>query len=104
MCPEKNRSAPNVSLLKISELIVNCDGKGPIWVRVIKTALIMINRAPLFIINGILGIGALIGYGMKVPLEIMLGGLIVWDIVMPLSTALLAYLFWNARTIKTEYA
>jgi len=52
----------------------------------------------LFIINGILGIGALIGYGLNVPLEIMLGGLIVWDIVMPASTALLAYLFWNART------
>ena len=55
----------------------------------------------LFIVNGILGIGALLGYGMNVPLEIMLGGLIVWDIVMPLSTALLAYLFWNARTVKT---
>ena len=55
----------------------------------------------LFIVNGILGIGALIGYGMNVPLEIMLGGLIVWDIVMPVSSALLAYLFWNARTVKT---
>ena len=55
----------------------------------------------LFIVNGILGIGALLGYGMNVPLEIMLGGLIVWDIVMPVSTALLAYLFWNARTVKT---
>ena len=31
----------------------------------------------LFIVNGILGIGALIGYGMNVPLEIMFGGLIV---------------------------
>jgi hypothetical protein len=50
----------------------------------------------LFIANGILGTGALIGYGLNVPLEIMLGGLIVWDIVMPASTALLAYLFWNA--------
>jgi len=50
----------------------------------------------LFIANGILGTGTLIGYGLNVPLEIMLGGLIVWDIVMPASTALLAYLFWNA--------
>jgi hypothetical protein len=55
----------------------------------------------LFIVNGILGIGALIGYGLNVPLGIMLGGLIVWDIVMPASTALLAYLFWYAGTVKT---
>jgi hypothetical protein len=55
----------------------------------------------LFIVNGILGIGALIGYGLNVPLEIMLGGLIVWDIVMPASTALLAYLFWHAGTVRT---
>jgi hypothetical protein len=55
----------------------------------------------LFIINGILGIGALIGYGLNVPLEIMLGGLIVWDIVMPASTALLAYLFWTSGTART---
>ncbi len=55
----------------------------------------------LFIVNGILGIGALIGYGLNVSLEFMLGGLIVWDIVMPASTVLLAYLFWYAGTVKT---
>jgi hypothetical protein len=55
----------------------------------------------LFIANGILGILTPIGYGLNLPLEILLGGLIVWDIVMPISTALLAYLFWNARTTKT---
>jgi len=47
----------------------------------------------LFVANGILGILTPIGYGLNWPLQILLGGLIVWDIVMPISTALLAYLF-----------
>ena len=55
----------------------------------------------LFIVNGFLGILTPIGYGLNLPLEILLGGLIVWDIIMPISTALLTYLFWNARTTKT---
>ena len=54
----------------------------------------------LFIANGILGILTPIGYGLNLPIEILLGGLIVWDIVMPISTALLAYLFRNAGIIK----
>jgi hypothetical protein len=47
----------------------------------------------LFVANGILGILTPIGYGLNWPLQILLGGLIAWDIVMPISTALLAYLF-----------
>ena len=47
----------------------------------------------LFVANGILGILTPIGYALNLPIEILLGGLIVWDIVMPISTALLAYLF-----------
>jgi hypothetical protein len=54
-----------------------------------------------FVTNGILGILTPIGYGLNFPIEILLGGLVVWDIIMPLSTALLAYLFWNAKKNKT---
>jgi hypothetical protein len=55
----------------------------------------------LFVVNGVLGILTPIAYAFNFPMQILLGGLIVWDIVMPASTALLAYLFWNARTAKT---
>jgi hypothetical protein len=55
----------------------------------------------LFVANGVLGILTPIGYGLNLPIEILLSGLIVWDIIMPISTALLAYLFWNARKNKT---
>ena len=54
----------------------------------------------LFVANGILGILTPIGYGLSLPIQILLGGLIVWDIVMPISTALLAYLF--RRTGRTK--
>jgi len=47
----------------------------------------------LFVVNGILGILTPIGYALNFPIQILLGGLIVWDIVMPISTALLAILF-----------
>ncbi len=55
----------------------------------------------LFITNGILGLLTPIGYGLNLPLQIMLGGLIVWDIVMPISTALLAYLFRHSEKIAS---
>jgi len=47
----------------------------------------------LFVANGILGILTPIAYALSLPIEILLGGLIAWDIVMPLATASLAYLF-----------
>jgi hypothetical protein len=47
----------------------------------------------LFVANGILGILTPIAYALSLPMEILLGGLILWDIVMPLATASLAYLF-----------
>jgi len=56
----------------------------------------------LFITNGILGLLTPIGYGLNLPLQIMLGGLIVWDIVMPISTALLAYLFRHSEKIASQ--
>jgi len=54
----------------------------------------------LFIINGVLGIGGMIGYALGWSLNVLLGGLIVWDIIMPLSSLLLAVLF--RRTLRKD--
>jgi hypothetical protein len=51
----------------------------------------------LFVANGILGILTPIAYALSLPIEILLGGLIIWDILMPISTALLAYFFRRAQ-------
>jgi len=56
----------------------------------------------LFVANGILGILTPIGYAFSLPMEILLGGLIVWDIVMPISTASLAILFRRTPKIEQE--
>ena len=50
----------------------------------------------LLIINGVLGIGGMIGYALGLSMNILLGGLIAWDIVMPASSILLAILFKRA--------
>src|SRR4030043_2125735 len=47
----------------------------------------------LFIVNGVLGIGGVIGYALGWSMNILLGGLIAWDIIMPISSLLLAVLF-----------
>jgi hypothetical protein len=47
----------------------------------------------LFVLNGVLGLLTPVAYVINLPMNIMLGGLVVWDIVMPLATASLAYLF-----------
>jgi hypothetical protein len=47
----------------------------------------------LFVLNGILGIGGMIGYALHWSMSLLLGGLIVWDVVMPVATILLAVLF-----------
>jgi len=47
----------------------------------------------LFVLNGVLGLLTPVAYVINLPMNIMLGGLIVWDIVMPLATASLAYQF-----------
>ena len=54
----------------------------------------------LFIVNGILGIGGMIGYALGLSLNILAGGLIIWDIVMPISSVLLAILF--RRALKND--
>jgi hypothetical protein len=56
----------------------------------------------LFIVNGILGIGGMIGYALGFSLNILAGGLIVWDIIMPLSSILLAVLFRRVLKINTS--
>ena len=47
----------------------------------------------LFVVNGMLGLGGMIGYALHWNMKVLLGGLILWDIIMPLSTILLAVLF-----------
>lgn len=54
----------------------------------------------LFVVNGILGIGGMIGYALGLSLNILAGGLIVWDIIMPLSSILLAVLFRRVLKIN----
>jgi hypothetical protein len=56
----------------------------------------------LFAANGILGILTPIGYGLSLPIEILLVGLIIWDILMPVSTASLAILFRRTRNTRQE--
>ena len=56
----------------------------------------------LFIVNGILGIGGMIGYALGLSLNILAGGLVVWDIIMPLSSILLAVLFRRVLKINNS--
>ena len=56
----------------------------------------------LFIINGILGIGGMIGYALGLSMNILAGGLIVWDIIMPISSLLLAVLFRRVLRINNS--
>jgi hypothetical protein len=37
---------------------------------------------------------------LNLPIEVLLGGLIVWDIVMPIATASLAYLFRRGAQVQ----
>jgi hypothetical protein len=47
----------------------------------------------LFLINGVLGIGGMIGYALGLSMSILMAGLVAWDIIMPVSSILLAILF-----------
>jgi len=51
----------------------------------------------LFVFNGILGIGGAIGFALNLDWRILIGGLIIWTIVMPVTTALLTYWFKNSE-------
>jgi len=58
----------------------------------------------LFIINGLLGIGGMIGYALGLNMNIMLGGLVMWDIIMPISGILLAVIFKRARRTSPNFS
>jgi len=51
----------------------------------------------LFVVNGVLGIGGMIGYALGLSTTILYGGLLAWDIIMPISSILLAILFKRAQ-------
>lgn len=51
----------------------------------------------LFIVNGVIGIAGIIGYALNIGYMIILGGLLAWDILFPITTALLAVLFRRIR-------
>jgi hypothetical protein len=54
----------------------------------------------LFIFNGILGIGGVVGYALGLNFKILAGGLIIWDIIMPISSVLVAIKF--IRILRAE--
>jgi hypothetical protein len=54
----------------------------------------------LFVFNGVLGIGGAIGFALNLDWRILIGGLVVWTIVMPITTALVAYWFKMGRPAK----
>jgi hypothetical protein len=47
----------------------------------------------IFVINGILGIGGVIGFALRWSIELMLWGLLLWNIIMPIAAGLLIYYF-----------
>ncbi len=47
----------------------------------------------IFITNGLLGVGGLVGYGLGMSMEIMYLGLMVWNVIMPIAVSLLIYRF-----------
>jgi hypothetical protein len=55
----------------------------------------------LFVFNGILGIGGAVGFALNLDWRILIGGLIIWTIVMPVTTALLAYWFKTEKYSST---
>jgi hypothetical protein len=52
----------------------------------------------LFVFNGILGIGGAIGFALNLDWRILIGGLILWTIVMPITTALISYWFKTEKS------
>jgi hypothetical protein len=47
----------------------------------------------LFVTNGVLGIGGVVGFALRWDMNLLLGGLVAWDVVMPASTILIALVF-----------
>ncbi len=51
----------------------------------------------LFVTNGVLGIGGVVGFALRWDMNLLLAGLVAWDVVMPASTILLALVFRSSR-------
>ena len=51
----------------------------------------------LFVVNGGLGLGGMLGYALGWNMKLLLAGLIGWDLIMPLSTILLSVVFWKEK-------
>lgn len=64
-------------------------------VPVFKSGLLEKSIKLLFAVNGLMGIGGLIGYALRLDLMIMYGGLVLWNILMPIATALTVIYFKN---------
>lgn len=56
----------------------------------------------LFVVNGLLGAGGLVGYARSWDLRVMLGGLVVWSFLMPLATALVAIRFRRSAAFPSS--
>lgn len=55
----------------------------------------------LFILNGVLGIGGLIGYVVNLSMNVLMMGLMGWNIIMPVVAILMIFYFKiNANTIN----
>jgi hypothetical protein len=47
----------------------------------------------IFILNGLLGIGGLIGYAEGLSINILIVGLMFWNVIMPVAALLLIFYF-----------
>ena len=89
-------------------IVIEALGYGFMGLATLSTAFVFTNGKVekairwLFIFNGILGVGGIIGYALGLNMNILLGGLIVWDIIMPISSVLMAILF--RRVLKKDIA
>lgn len=52
----------------------------------------------LFLLNGILGIGGLIGFIWQLDMRILLAGLLVWNVIMPVAAGLMVFYFRKQPT------
>lgn len=56
----------------------------------------------LFIINGILGIGGFFGYALEWDFNILIYGLILWNLILPIAALLLFFYFKKMATDFTD--
>jgi hypothetical protein len=53
----------------------------------------------IFIVNGLLGIGGLIGFAFNLNINILMIGLMSWNIIMPVGAFLMIFYFKKKRMI-----